>query len=167
MVSVDAWGQHPDVIRAWVETTQSAILQGAERQEVILTAHSLPQRVIDAGDPYAAQFEAAAAKVAAALPVRTEIAYQSQGAMAGAWLGPSLEDKIAEAKGRGVRDLVISPIGFLTEHIETLFDLDIEARAHVEALGLRLHRAPTLRTHDGLISGLADAARRAMEGAEE
>ncbi len=160
---VEPWGQQPAVIEAWARGILEALPVDREGCEVILSAHSLPQRVIDSGDPYADQFERAARMVAQRLPVVARTAYQSQGAAAGAWLGPSLEEQMRSAQARGVRHLVVAPIGFLTEHIETLYDLDIEARDLAQELGLRWTRVPTLEASSGLIEGLATAVQVATE----
>ncbi len=164
LVTIAPFGSRPELISAWTETILAQLPADHSATEVILTAHSLPQQVIDAGDPYASQFEAAARQVAAGLPVPTSLAYQSQGALAGRWLGPALEEKIRDAAERGLSCLVVAPIGFLTEHIETLYDLDIEARAFTERLGLTLVRVPALGAHPGLIAALRGAVEERLGG---
>lgn len=161
--SIAPFGARPELVSAWVSVTQEALPSALAQTEVLLTAHSLPQFVIDSGDAYAREFEQAAGAVAQRLPVRSEFAYQSQGAVAGAWLGPSLADKMREAASRGIKQLVVSPIGFLTEHIETLYDLDIEAAGLARELGLRLIRAPALQESPGLIAALAAAVREVID----
>ena len=138
----------------------------AQRELVVLTAHSLPQAVIDRGDRYQAEFEACAAKVQTGLGREVVLAYQSQGEGGGAWLGPTLLQTMQKARRDGYERVVVSPIGFLSEHIETLYDLDVEARAHAEALDLTLVRVPTVGEHPALITAMADTAKAAMAGAE-
>lgn len=163
LLCVGPWGHGEALIRAQTETILEMVPEGtSDHTEVILTAHSLPQVVIDAGDQYAAQFESAARRVseglvAARRDVTATVAYQSQGASGGAWLGPTLHEAMIDARERGKKDVLVAPIGFLSEHIETLYDLDIEALAQAQELGLGFSRVSTLRTHPGLVQTLGAA----------
>ncbi len=161
LLCVEPWGQFEEVIEAQTRLIQDQ-LEGlpVDSTQTILTAHSLPQAIIDAGDRYAAEFEAAAHRIASALPTDTSVAYQSQGASAGKWLGPSLEESMRAAKSNGKTHVLVAPMGFLSEHIETLYDLDIEAKQQAEGLGLSFSRVATLRTDPGLVAALARAVRR-------
>ena len=84
------------------------------------------------------------------------LAYQSQGEGGGSWLGPSLRERIEQLAQRGTREIVVVPIGFLSEHVETLYDLDHEARGQAERVGIRMVRVPALDTHPRLIVCLQD-----------
>lgn len=162
---IGPWGQGEELIRAQVETIRQVLAPGTlEQTEVILTAHSLPQAVIDAGDRYAVEFESAAKKVADRLSCSTTIAYQSQGAGGGAWLGPTLKEAMTRARAQGKSGVLVAPIGFLSEHIETLYDLDIEARAQARELGIDFARVSTLRTHPGLVGTLGRAVLDLLKG---
>jgi ferrochelatase len=138
---------------------------------LLLTAHSLPQSVIDAGDPYARQVRAAAEAVVADVRRRTSLAvpwtlaFQSQGlATPGvAWLGPDLGTALDQAKERGVRSIVASAIGFLGDHVETLYDLDVEAAALARQRGLSFTRAASLNAADDLVEVLAGLARPLLD----
>ena len=128
------------------------------------SAHSLPQRVIDRGDPYQWQVEQTAAAVKRLLPAEweTRISFQSRvGPIK--WIGPSTEEEIrAAAKDRA--GLLISPIAFVSEHVETLVELDIEYAALARQLGLPFYlRAPALGTSPRFIDALADLTAQAME----
>jgi ferrochelatase len=90
------------------------------------------------------------------------LAYQSQGADGGDWLGPDLRRVLDELREKGTKRLVIAPIGFLSDHVETLYDLDIEARGWAGELGLEFCRVPALNTAPSLISALDKAVRRAF-----
>jgi ferrochelatase len=128
---------------------------------VILTAHSLPVSVIARGDPYERNLRASAAAVAERLGprVRTAVAFQSQGMGArDAWLGPDLRAELDAAAARGDRRVVLAPIGFLADHVETLYDLDIEAAAMARERGLEMRRAPALGDDDDLVEVLAEVA---------
>jgi ferrochelatase len=162
LVAVAPFGTHPALVAAWAEGVRAALV-GAERPRVVLTAHSLPRAVVDAGDAYVRLFEQAAAAVMERLELSCVVAYQSQGASGGEWLGPTLDEELRRAAADGCASVVVAPIGFLTEHVETLYDLDIEAQARAAELGLELRRTPALGAHPGLITGLADAARAVVE----
>lgn len=145
--------------------------------EVILTAHSLPQFVIDRGDLYGRQFERTAELVNERIqagfhqlgraPARVSFCYQSQGAVDGAWLGPDLLSTMRGVRSREKKSVIVSPIGFLTEHIETLFDLDIEARNQAIGLGLQFLRVPALECHPGLITAMAQAVNDCLDGGSD
>lgn len=172
LLCVPPWGDDPHFIEAQVvEIAGAAGMPDAtdaieedstdgDGTEVVLTAHSLPRRVIDAGDTYCDEFRRSAELIAAQLPWPCTTGYQSVGATGGEWVGPDLDDVLDEMAARGVRRAVVAPIGFLTDHIETLYDLDIQAKAHATKLGLEFVRVPALNTSPTLIAGLASQVRR-------
>jgi ferrochelatase len=129
---------------------------------VLFTAHSLPERILRDGDPYPDEVRATMEAVIARLPAGqpTVFAYQSQGRSPEPWLGPAVEPTLdtlaaARATGKPVPGVVIAPIGFLSDHVETLYDIDIEFRARAEKLALRLERMPMLNASDALADTLA------------
>lgn len=163
------WGSHDGLCDAFASRIARALAAGADaaRTCVVMTAHSLPQSVIDSGDPYEREVRAAAEKVAAAVlhrtaaPARFVVAFQSQGGagvggFAQPWLGPDLRATLDQAAGRGERHVVVAPIGFLADHVEILYDLDIEARAMAEDRRLTFERIPSLNSDDDFVSVLAD-----------
>ena len=165
-----AWGLEPALIDALVESADEALgrFPAAERTRVpvILSAHSLPQTIIDAGDLYEKQFRAMAAEVAVRLVARgnpVRIAFQSQGMDGGAWLGPDLPSTFAKLAEEGAAAAVIAPIGFVADHVETLYDLDIEAHTLAEKAGItRIERAPAMNTRPRFIDALEAVVRRLM-----
>jgi len=159
LLAVAPWGGHPALIRAHAELIRP-YLDGDT--ELILTAHSLPLSVIRAGDAYQAEVEKSARAIGEALGRSSTLAFQSQGADGGEWLGPALLGTLDELRARGAKRVAVAPFGFLAEHVETLYDLDIEARARAEALGLELVRVPALGGAAGLIDALEDLVRRAL-----
>lgn len=168
VIAVQPWGAHPRLIDAYVEGIHAALKEHFStdvppQAELILTAHSLPRRVISAGDRYAELFSQTANLVAAAVRLPVSFCYQSQGADGTDWLGPTLKETMIACATRGVKNVVVAPIGFFAEHVETLYDLDIEARGQAQELGLRLVRVPTLGCAKGLIEALADAAKKALD----
>lgn len=134
-----------------------------EKPRVLFSAHGLPQRVIDKGDPYQWQVEQTVSAVRKLLPPEweTRVCYQSRvGPMK--WIGPSTEHEIhtAAADKAGV---IVSPIAFVSEHVETLVELDIEYAQLAKRLQLPFYlRAPALGTHPRFIDALADLAERAL-----
>lgn len=165
LVCVEPYGNEPLLIDAWASAIERELdLHPADL--VLLSAHSLPTSVIARGDRYQAEFEKAARAVGerlgASRGVAVRLCYQSAGASEEPWLGPHLEDCLREAKTSGVSRLLIAPIGFLAEHVETLYDLDLEAQAEARALGLELRRVPALGQDPAFIRALGAACRRAM-----
>lgn len=170
LVCPPAWGLEPLLIEAFLETVDQGLAKlgpGAPSEVgILLTAHSLPVRVIASGDRYEAQFREMAAAIAEPLRSRghsVEVAFQSQGASAEPWLGPDLSAGFAGFVGRGIESVLIAPVGFLAEHVETLYDLDVEAVKIAEAAGVKRYaRAPALATRAKLIDALEAVARRAL-----
>jgi len=163
------WGQSPRLCRAFADRIVDALgpEHGSESVTVAMTAHSLPRSVIDAGDPYEREVRSSAALIAElvaarAIPrVRFEVAFQSQGlAGAGAspWLGPDISTTLDTARARGDRRVVFAPIGFLADHVEVLYDLDVEARAMAAERGLSYARSRSLNSDDDFIEVLADVS---------
>lgn len=161
LVAVEPWGTAPELVAAHAQRIAPHLASG-DRTVLLLTGHSLPTSAIAAGDPYQTQFEASARALESALGFPVRIAYQSQGLSGGQWLGPDLRSELERAAAEGTRRVVVAPIGFLSDHVETLYDLDVEARTVAEALGLAFVRVPALNTDPGLVSALAAVARRAL-----
>jgi ferrochelatase len=169
---VPPWGLEPALIDAFEEGIREALdaqIPEGERDAaaVILSAHSLPVRVIQSGDPYEIQFRAMAGEVGKRLAPRpVAIAFQSQGMTGDAWIGPDLPATFARLVESGVRTALIAPIGFVADHVETLYDLDIEAQVLAKKAGLaRLGRASALNTRPRFIDALEAIARRELDPA--
>jgi protoporphyrin/coproporphyrin ferrochelatase len=163
---VESWHQQPFLIRAFAEKLrdgwQRACREIQAEVPVIFTAHSVPQRTITEGDPYEAQAKETATLVALAASLKDEqwqFAFQSQGMSGGAWLGPSVEDTILSLKQSGHRGVFIQPIGFLCDHVEVLYDIDIGFKQFAEKEGMRLWRAESLNDSPLLAAAVADLAR--------
>lgn len=135
------------------------------RTRVLFSAHGLPQKVIDAGDPYQIQVEETVAAIAARLPEGLEhvVCYQSRvGPLK--WIGPSTEEALETAAEDGM-GVIVSPVAFVSEHIETLVELDEEYAEKAEELGMSHYlRAPAIGTHPAYISALADLVEEAAFG---
>jgi protoporphyrin/coproporphyrin ferrochelatase len=165
VVYAPAWAEHPLFIDAMVARAADALDEVPSRKRedalLIFTAHSVPVAMAS-GSPYARQLEAAALVIARRLDhPRWRIAYQSRsGSPREPWLEPDVCDVLRGAKGQGIEDAVIVPIGFVCDHVEVLYDLDVEARAVGAESGVRLHRAETANDHPAFIAMLADLVRR-------
>lgn len=172
-VRVAGWGDEPRFLDAVAVRVVAALDRwpAAERGavHVLYTAHSLPARIVAEGDPYDSELRASAAAVAARVAARLDQAqapswgfcYQSQAAGARDWLGPPLEAEIARLAAAGVRHLLVAPIGFVADHVEVLYDLDVEARAQAAAAGVRLERTASLNDDADFAAALAAVVRRA------
>ncbi len=164
---VRRWGSHPELIAAWAEHTRQALARFPADAEVVtvFTAHSIPTRFVEQGDPYADEVHESARRVAEAVGLtRWQVAYQSAGASAVPWLGPDVLEVFTDLAQQGVRHALVVPIGFLTDHEEVLYDLDIELREHATRLGIHMERAAMLNAHPRLIAALEDLTWRALEG---
>jgi ferrochelatase len=139
-------------------------LSATDRAEsaLVLTAHSLPTAAIAAGDPYEGQVRSSAEAIGRALGTDYRLAFQSQGADGGPWLGPDLKQTLRELAETGVRRVVVAPFGFLAEHVETLYDLDVEAVEWARELGLRFERVGALNDDATLVEALAHVAFRTL-----
>ncbi len=161
VVVVDSWHDQPRFIEALVATTREALSRFPDpsRVQVMFTAHSLPARVLAEGDPYPDQLAETAALVAAQLHLAEyTFSFQSAGRTGEAWLGPDILDEIRRLAGTGVTELVVRPVGFVADHLEVLYDIDIEAQAVARELGVRLERARSMNDDPTFIAGLADVA---------
>jgi protoporphyrin/coproporphyrin ferrochelatase len=162
------WHAHPLFIETMAETVRTTLdaLPRERRSEatVVFTAHSIPIAMA-AQAPYVAQIEEGARLVSSRLGLpRFEIAYQSRsGSPHEAWLEPDILQCIRACARAGRRDLVAVPIGFLGDHVEVLYDLDIEARQLAESLGLCFVRAPTVGVHPSFIRLMADVVRECLD----
>ena len=163
---VESWHDHPLLIAAFAEKFRAgwerACSEMSARVPVIFTAHSVPQRTITEGDPYETQTKDTARLVALEAGLKPEdwkFAFQSQGMSGGAWLGPTVESTILEWKEKGHRGVFIQPIGFLCDHVEVLYDIDIGFKEFAEKEGMRLWRAESLNDSRLLTAALADVAR--------
>ncbi|HEX6738802.1 MAG TPA: ferrochelatase [Vicinamibacteria bacterium] len=155
---VDSWHAHPDLLEAFAEKVRAAAPQ--EGEAVIFTAHSLPERVIAEGDPYADQVAATAQGVAERAGVREYTqAWQSAGRTEEPWLKPSLEERLGELADRGVTQALVVPVGFVADHTEILYDIDVQAQAFARERSLALRRTESLNAAPTFIRALADIVR--------
>lgn len=162
----------PGLLEAWADNVRTTLASVPEerrdRAHVLFSAHGLPQRLIDRGDPYLAQIERTVAGVMARVgPSRpSRLAFQSR-ATGAKWLEPSTQDALAALARDGVSDVVVVPIAFVTEHVETLFELDLLIRDHAKSVGIEGYwRVPAPNGAPKLIDALAALVHQALEKAE-
>jgi ferrochelatase len=156
LVFVESWHDDPGLIALLAER-----LRGTDAH-VVFTAHSLPARVLDGGDPYEEQLLETSRLVAeeAGLP-EWSFSYQSESATGEPWLQPDILDHLAALRDKGVDAVLICPVGFVSDHLEIRWDLDIEARERADVLGLRYERMEMPNADPAFIRVLADIVRRA------
>ncbi|HLK08169.1 MAG TPA: ferrochelatase [Candidatus Angelobacter sp.] len=167
---VEAWHDHPLLIQAFAErlepTWRQASAEMGSALPVIFTAHSVPVRTIYAGDPYEKQAketaQLVARRIAGLTPELQHFAFQSQGMTGGPWLGPTVETVMLEQKRQGHQGVVIAPIGFVCDHVEVLYDIDINFRQFANEQQLKLWRPESLNTSPTFIAALAKLASTRM-----
>ena len=126
---------------------------------VVFTAHSLPLRVVSDDDPYQAQLLETSQLVANEAHVTNwDFAFQSASGPTGTWLGPSLKEKITEFSNKGIKRILVCPVGFVSDHLEILYDLDVEARDYANSRGIELARTSSLNDDPKFIEALAAVA---------
>jgi protoporphyrin/coproporphyrin ferrochelatase len=161
---VRSYPTHPGFVDGVAALLRKAVGEaGGARVRVLFSAHGLPQRIVDAGDPYPEEVAASAAAVAAATGLADDawrICYQSRvGPMK--WLSPSIDHELENAARDGMGVIVV-PIAFVSEHSETLVELDIDYRERAHALGVKPYiRVPAVGTHPAFVAGLASLVEEA------
>ncbi len=157
---VERWGSHPRFVRAVADRVREALarfpVDVREQVAVVFTAHSLPKRIVEMGDPYPQELAESARLVARTVGLGTwHLAYQSAGASRVPWLGPDVGEVIEDLARAGVRHVLVVPVGFVCDHVEVLYDIDIELRQRAESLGVHMERTESLNDSPGLIATLA------------
>ena len=158
---IESWHDHPLLIQAFRERAVEGLAR-AEREAggpvpVVFTAHSVPQKTIDDGDPYADQVWDTATRVAASMDLAEyRVAFQSQGMTAEPWIGPTVESQINELAAMGQRHVLLVPIGFVSDHVEILYDIDVLFREYGESNGVTVHRSDSLNDSPIFIRALAE-----------
>ena len=171
---VSEWHDEPLLIRAFAEKLRDgwsrACLQANAPVPVIFTAHSVPTRTIEDGDDYERQTRETARLVAAAVPEvegHWHFAFQSQGASGGAWIGPTVESVIEELAAAGHKHVFVQPIGFVCDHVEVLYDIDIAFKNFAASKGMALSRAESLNDSVVFARAVAQLARTRLAAAAQ
>lgn len=157
---ISSWCDHPCLTDAFVEKYEQAIeklrQQGKDEVHTIFTVHSIPASSLDEGDPYAEEYEKTVRKIVERVkPTHWTMAYQSQGMIPVPWLGPTVEsvlDKIARISSKTV---LVVPVGFVSDHIEILYDIDIDFKNYAKERRLDLHRTESMNLSPAFIEAMA------------
>jgi protoporphyrin/coproporphyrin ferrochelatase len=159
---VDSYHTAPGLISALADRVRTGIARWPQTERdsvhVIFSAHSLPERIIRAGDPYDAQVHETAQLVADSAGIsdgQWSWSYQSAGRSPEPWLGPTYPDHLAALAARGIRNVVSVPVGFVCDHVEILYDIDIDAQRIARELGMHLERPPSLNDDPQFVRQLA------------
>jgi len=171
---VESWHDQPLLIEAFAEqlvaARSKASTEAGSPVPVIFTAHSVPRRTVLEGDPYEKQARETAELVARAASLENSdwrFAFQSQGMSGGAWLGPTVEATILDLKRSGHGAVFIQPIGFLCDHVEVLYDIDIVFKQFADGESMRLWRAESLNDSPRLTSALETIVKSRLHAARE
>ena len=150
LVFVDSWHDWPPFVELLADR-----IRGTDAH-VVFTAHSLPARILEEGDPYEEQLLETSSAVAARAGVREwSFSYQSESATGEPWLGPDLLDHLEALHAGGVRDVLVCPVGFVSDHLEIRWDVDVEAQDKARALGMSLARVEMPNADPEFVAGLA------------
>jgi len=161
---VDSWWRQP----AFVTLIAGLVRQGLRKFPaddrdsvmVVFTAHSLPVGIREWGDPYEEQLTESSALVAREAGIASwRFAWQSAGGSQEPWLGPDIVEYLGELKGEGVRNVLQVPIGFVSDHLEVLYDIDVEAKERARSLGMTLERTALPNDSPEFIRVLIDVVR--------
>ena len=170
----EGWAQHPLLIAAFAARLRPAwsrlSAEVGAPVPVLFTAHSVPCRTVQAtegqpADPYAEEARRTAELVVAQIPEIPQwfFAFQSQGASGGPWLGPTVEETLESIAASGAKTVLLQPVGFLCDHVEILYDVDILFREFAKKLNLRLERPESLNASVPLAKAIADLARQGLK----
>ncbi|HZB86818.1 MAG TPA: ferrochelatase [Gaiellaceae bacterium] len=153
---VDSWHDHEPFLDVLAERARGS------SAHVVFTAHSLPARILAEGDPYRDQLLQTSRLVADKAGVNSwSFAFQSESPTGEPWLGPDLLDELEALHGRGVERVLVAPVGFVSDHLEILWDIDVQAREKAAELGLELERIESLNDDPAFIRALADLVKQA------
>jgi len=163
---IERWNIHPRFIDAVGEKIREGLsaFPSGERSRVhlIFTAHSLPKPIVEK-DPYVKDMEASVEKILETMePIPWHIAFQSRGSGPEEWIGPDVERILDELASQKVKEVLLVPIGFVSDHIEILYDIDIAFHQRAESLGMILKRTRSLNTSESFMEALASAVEREL-----
>jgi ferrochelatase len=157
---IENWHDHPGLVEAFRERVATALAcvqaEAGGPVPVIFTAHSVPEKTIQGGDPYEQQVRETAALVAKAAGLEEySVAFQSQGMTSERWIGPTVESLIDQLASHGQRHVLLAPVGFVCDHVEILYDIDVAFREYGMTRGVTVHRSESLNDSPRFIRALA------------
>jgi ferrochelatase len=164
VIGVRSWHTEPGYLDALADRVTACLARLPDGSHVVFTAHSLPARILDAGDPYPDQVRETAEAVAARVGLRPagwSVAWQSAPPTPEPWLGPDVRDVIRDLAVRGLPGVCVCPCGFVTDHLETLYDLDLDAAGVAREAGIAFARTAALDDDPRLVPALVEVVQRA------
>jgi len=172
--TISSWYDHPLYVEALVEKIRKGLEyfqsspftphSSLDDVCVLFSAHSLPVKFIEEGDPYVDQIRGTIAAVTKKISIEWDLSYQSKSGPV-KWLEPSTDEKIGELAGSGIKNILVVPISFVSDHIETLYEIDILYMGMAERLGMRLKRTESLNTSPLFIAAMKDIVTQALQEA--
>lgn len=168
ITSVEAWYDQPKFIEYWKQALNSIFGEMTEEERekacLVVSNHSLPEKIKQAGDPYEEQLIETARLIQQATDIKNvQVGWQSAGQTPEPWLGPDVQDLTRELyENKGFRTFVYAPVGFVTEHLEVLYDNDYECKVVCDELGAAYHRPPMPNTHPLFIEAMVDAIHKQL-----
>ncbi|MFA5866395.1 MAG: ferrochelatase [Actinomycetota bacterium] len=160
---VEDWHAEPDLITAFAASLKGTMAGAGDDFRVLFTAHSIPKSMVDAGDPYAARIAETVDLIAKTAGLdKWLFGWQSEGHGRGEWLKPTAEEMLAEVKADGASAVIVAPIGFISDHVETLYDLDIVLKRQAHDLGLDYFRVRGLNDNEMLAKAMASAVKKRL-----
>ncbi|WP_027091271.1 ferrochelatase [Cohnella thermotolerans] len=161
IASVESYHLHPELISALAKRVEAGLAKLGEGRSdalVLFSAHSLPEKILEHNDPYPEQLLETSRAVAEAAGVACwQFTWQSAGQTGQRWLGPDILESLERLAQEGVRYALVAPVGFVSEHLEVLYDIDIEARRFAQERGMRLERIDMLGEDPQYMKALADS----------
>ena len=160
---VDEWYDNPKFLSMWKNRLEMSLDKKFPNHPwedlfVLFTAHSLPEKILTWGDPYKLQLFETSDRLAMMLSLKKSqyaFSFQSAGHTSEPWLGPDLLDMLRELRGAGCKEILIAPIGFVSDHLEILYDIDVEAKEIAKKVGIHLERTESLNDSDEFVEVLS------------
>jgi ferrochelatase len=181
--SISSWFKHPLYIKALVDVIKNGmksfnqkspplyppLAKGGQKGgiksgidvHVLFSAHSLPCKIVEKGDPYVHQIMGTIEEITKIIPIKWHLSYQSKSGMV-KWLEPPTDEKLKDLAAEGIKNILVVPISFVSDHIETLYEIDILYKNLADKLGLTLKRVDSLNTHPTFIGALKDMVKQSL-----
>lgn len=164
VTSIESWNDHPLFLRSIAERMETARhkfnVSDWDGIEVVFSAHSLPEKILQSNDPYPQELRETCEGVAALIGLnRWRLAYQSAGRTGEKWLGPEILSVLDEIAAEGRRRVLVAPIGFTADHLEVLYDIDVECAERAQARGIEIQRIESPNASPRFIAALATLVR--------
>jgi len=162
ILEIDRWPEQASYVNCLVRRIRDGLAEAGEGTEVVYSAHSLPVKFIEEGDPYLDHLKKTIAAIEQKTGAKGHLCFQSRSGPV-TWLEPSTPDVIEKLAAQGAKGLLMVPLSFVSDHVETLCEIDIQYREKIEGLGMEFRRIPSLNRDPEFIKGLKDLVVEACE----